>query len=34
MSTKLHKRFCDSAKHCLHCGLCFETCPVQAIERM
>ena len=19
-------------EHCLHCGLCYEKCPVQAIE--
>nr|WP_269089568.1 4Fe-4S binding protein [Senegalimassilia faecalis] len=21
------------AEHCLHCGACYEACPVQAIER-
>lgn len=21
-------------EHCLHCGLCFENCPVTAIERI
>ncbi|MBR1881633.1 MAG: 4Fe-4S binding protein [Muribaculaceae bacterium] len=21
-------------EHCLHCGNCFEHCPVQAIERI
>ncbi|WP_314331580.1 4Fe-4S binding protein [Selenomonas noxia] len=20
--------------HCLHCGLCYESCPVEAIERL
>ena len=33
-------RDCDFASvnctgaHCLHCGLCFESCPVEAIERL
>lgn len=28
-------RDCEiAAAHCLHCGLCFESCPVEAIERL